>query len=718
LTYQWFFNSTILGLETNASLVISNVVAAEAGIYQVVVANAYGSVTSAPAELKVSVLPQIACSADATVTLGDPWDFTTPNYTDTNLLVQVLDTVTNAVCGNSFAAIRRWLITDTNGYEVTCTQTVLVRDPALPLMTCPAPKTVLSGANWGFDLPGARESGATEAIVYDNWTNALDQSFDPGPVEVGNQIVLDGTNRYPGSFTIEYWGTNATQATFSGSVTARVRFYQNNGLTSSVSLEQPGTLFYDSGPLALEATNRGVIELQEFQLSAAVPLDSALPSSFTWTVQFEGQGTDDAAGLNLYGPPVVGQAAAGYWAFQTNAWSAQGQAGQNFGSQLTALNSGVNLSVLSTTTNVQCLQTYAITRNWQALDSCSNAAVCSQTVTVINPVAPLIVSQPQDQAAGLGQSVQLTVGVSSCPPLSYQWFFSDTNALAGGTNATLVLTNLTIDRAGNYTVVITNLYGSVTSAPALLSISGAPIILTQPLDVLVALDGTGSFTVAAEASPDPEYQWLFNDTNVLSDETNATLTVMNVQPNQAGFYSVIVSNSAGTVTSARANLTLIGAPVITVQPQGVTNLQGQAVNFSVAASGDGTLSYQWMANCSRPISGATTSSLRLKSVGPLDSGTYCVTVSNALGVASSQPAVLRVLVQPKLVSLQQNQAGAALSFSTVSGLLYSVYFSDTLPATNWTLLPNMFQQLGTGAPMIVPDPGPHGHARFYQIRVE
>jgi hypothetical protein len=125
-----------------------------------------------------------------------------------------------------------------------------------------------------------------------------------------------------------------------------------------------------------------------------------------------------------------------------------------------------------------------------------------------------------------------------------------------------------------------------------------------------------------------------------------------------------------------------------------------------------------MANCSRPISGATSPSLRLKSVGPADSGTYCVVVSNAFGTVVSQPAVLRVLVQPKLVTLIESQGGASLSFSTVPNLLYSVYFSDTLPGTTWTLLPNMFRQPGTGSPLTVQDPtAPPAH-RFYRLVVE
>jgi len=717
LFYQWYFNNGLLGLETNATLVLSNVIPAQAGVYQVVVGNVYGSVTSAPANLTIVVIPNVVCSPDLTVPLGSPWDFTPPVYTDTNLSLQVVQTTTNALCGNSYSANRQWLITDTNGYQVTCSQTVTVQDPVAPVFNCPTNKTALYGSSWAFDLPLARESGAVEAIVYDNWTNDLGQSIDPGTSEIGAQVTLSGTQRYLSKLSVEYWGTNATQSNFTGQVTARVRFYLDDGPSPAASIHSPGTVFYDSGPQPIIATNRGALVLNEFQLSAAVPLTGALPASFTWTVLFEGLGDGDSAGLNFYGPPVVGQSGAGYWILGTNGWTIQGQPGQGFGSQLSALSSGVNVSVLSTVTNVVCGQNVNVTRNWLALDGCSNAAACSQTISVLDLSAPRVTSQPKNQSTLIGQNVSFTVGVA-CPPSSYQWYFNQTNILSQATNSTLSLTNVTLNEAGIYQVVLTNVYGSTTSAPAILSLSGLPLITTQPLDAAAALGGSATFTAAATGYPAPSYQWLFNDTNVLSGETNSSLTLTNIQSGQAGFYSVIASNTAGTVTSSRAKLTILQAPVIITEPASLTVLQGQQVLITVSASGTGPLQYQWMANCSRPISGATGTSLRLKSVSPTDSGSYCVRISNPFGTTESQPAVLRVLAQAKLSNISSGTNGAALSFSTVSNLLYSVYVANDVATTNWTVLPNAFQQPGTGAPMTIQDPGATGSQRFYKIVVQ
>jgi subtilisin-like proprotein convertase family protein len=716
LLFHWYFNSTILSLNTNSILVLSNVSPAQAGSYEVVVANAYGSATSAPAKLKIVIVPRVVCSPDKTVSPGSTWDFDPPTYNDLNLKLSLVGTTTNSLCGDSYSATRQWVVSDTNGNQFPCSQTVKILDTTPPIMSCPADKTNVLGTSWKFDLPTARDASAVEALVYDNWTNALGQSLDPGQTEVGNQITLSGSQRYPSRFAFEYWGTNANQAAFAGSVTAQVRFYQNDGPILPTGEATPRTLLYDSGPLPINATTKRALTLEDFQLSAAQPLQGALPSSFTWTVRFSGLAGGDAAGLNLYGPPVVGQAAAKYWVLSQNGWTIK--AGDNFGSQLAALSRGANLSVLTTVTNTPCGQGFKATRTWQALDACSNSNTCSQTVTVVDQSPPLVLSQPQNQSALVGQTVSLSVGISSCPPTSYQWYFNVTNTMTQGTNATLVLNNVTIDQAGSYEVVIINTYGSVTSAPAVLSISGAPTILSQPQDVFTSVGSTATFTISASGAPPPSYQWLFNDTNILVGAKSPTLSLVNVQSIQAGLYSVKVSNTGGSVTSTDARLSLGQPPVITLQPQGLTNFQGQAASFTVAATGTAPLTYQWMANCTRPISGATSTNLRLKNSAPTDSGTYCVTVSNLFGIVSSQPAVLRVLVQPKLISLTQNQTGASLSFATTPNLFYSVYWSVIVSATNWTLLPNAFQLQGTGAPMTVQDPGATGARQFYKIVTE
>ncbi|MGA2786622.1 MAG: LamG-like jellyroll fold domain-containing protein [Verrucomicrobiota bacterium] len=81
--------------------------------------------------------------------------------------------------------------------------------------------------------------------------------------------------------------------------------------------------------------------------------------------------------------------------------------------------------------------------------------------------APLIVSQPTNQKLAVGGTATFNVSARGMPPLSYQWNFSGTN-MVGATNQTLTLTNLQMNQAGNYAVLVTNLYGSTLSSNALL----------------------------------------------------------------------------------------------------------------------------------------------------------------------------------------------------------------------------------------------------------
>ena len=71
---------------------------------------------------------------------------------------------------------------------------------------------------------------AASVDIYKNSTTDLNTRFNPGTLEVGNQVVLAGTNRFLTTFSFEWWGTNtASASTFAGNIQADVRFYLNNG---------------------------------------------------------------------------------------------------------------------------------------------------------------------------------------------------------------------------------------------------------------------------------------------------------------------------------------------------------------------------------------------------------------------------------------------------------------------------------------------------------
>ena len=178
------------------------------------------------------------------------------------------------------------------------------------------------------------------------------------------------------------------------------------------------------------------------------------------------------------------------------------------------------------------------------------------------------------------------------------------------------------------------------------------------------------------ASGNLAYQWQFNGTNI-AGATNAALTLTNVGLTNAGDYTVILSNKAGSVTSSNAVLTIISPPAISVQPQSQSGGLDTSVTFNVVASGSGLLGYQWQFDGSN-ITHATSSSLTISSIQSSNAGTYAVVVTDPYGSITSSNAVLTVLTSAvEIVSASANGSTTALvPVQLVSaGNENSLYFS-------------------------------------------
>jgi pectate lyase len=172
-----------------------------------------------------------------------------------------------------------------------------------------------------------------------------------------------------------------------------------------------------------------------------------------------------------------------------------------------------------------------------------------------------------------------------------------------------------------------------------------PVIVSQPQDRTNSAGTTATFTVGVSGSPPFNYQWFLNSLTPLSAGTNATLTLANVQTSDSGGYSVLVSNSAGSITSATAQLlvtNVFSAPVIITQPQSHAVTVGNNTSFGVTATGTQPLFYQWYFNTNTPLADATNATLQLNNVQFSDAGDYSVTVSNSLGTTDSAFATLTV----------------------------------------------------------------------------
>jgi hypothetical protein len=253
-------------------------------------------------------------------------------------------------------------------------------------------------------------------------------------------------------------------------------------------------------------------------------------------------------------------------------------------------------------------------------------------------------------------------GSTSTPDVAYLWVNwtnltmepSISTAKATNTLANLTgLNNIRLDAnnqnpAGTNTVLrfdefrLGDTFADVTPLAAL---PQPPAITTQPADTSVTAGDPAGFSVSATGDPPIHYQWYFKTNTLLFNQTNASLALASVSTNDAGGYSVAVSNNNGAVTSVVATLTVLPPvpPSIATQPQNWTNIVGLAATFAVSASGSAPLHYQWFFNTSTPLANQTNAMLNFTIASTNDAGSYSVVVTNKFGSTNSLAAALTVI---------------------------------------------------------------------------
>ena len=300
-------------------------------------------------------------------------------------------------------------------------------------------------------------------------------------------------------------------------------------------------------------------------------------------------------------------------------------------------------------------------------------ALTSSVATLTVWLPPSIGTQPASRTNVIGTTAIFSVIATGTAPLNYQWQFNGAN-IGGATSSNFTLDSVQPSAGGNYAVVITNVAGSVTSSVAVLTVWVPPIITAQPFSRTNITGSDATFSVIATGTVPLSYQWQFGGNNI-PGATGSTLTVNGVQPSNAGDYSVVITNVAGSFTSAIATLTVWVPPAISIQPASRTNLTGTSASFSVTATGTAPLSYQWQSS-SGPISGATTSSLLLNNLQLSDAGNYFVVITNVARSLTSSAAALTVWAPAAITT--QPQSATNIAGTTAN---FTVAASGTAPLT-------------------------------------
>ncbi len=165
---------------------------------------------------------------------------------------------------------------------------------------------------------------------------------------------------------------------------------------------------------------------------------------------------------------------------------------------------------------------------------------------------PSIVSQPLDQTAEEGSSVALLVRAKGLEPMTCEWLFNGTHAFGGAaTNRLLLLREVHSGDIGQYSVVLSNALGAVTSTPAMLNV--IPVVERRPIAAL-SLGGIAGQVLNLETAPylQPGPDWVPLDAVTLSNAGQLYLDTSALSSQR--FYRAWQTQTAGATPSLAVHI--------------------------------------------------------------------------------------------------------------------------------------------------------------------
>ena len=172
-----------------------------------------------------------------------------------------------------------------------------------------------------------------------------------------------------------------------------------------------------------------------------------------------------------------------------------------------------------------------------------------------------------------------------------------------------------------------------------------PRFLLEPTNQVVMAGNPATLTGSVIAVQPIAYQWLMSGTN-LPGMVNSNLSITDVQSANAGDYAIVVTNQFGAVKSQVATVTVLPvAPVLTLQPLSQSVILGSNVTLTAAGKGSEPLRWQWYLG-GNVLADATNAVLTITNIPTTDGGDYVAIISNQVGVATSQVAVVTIIATP------------------------------------------------------------------------
>ncbi|MDB6057129.1 MAG: large protein, partial [Verrucomicrobiales bacterium] len=610
-TYKWRKNAVGLSDTGNvsgsatAALTISSTSSSDIASYSVIVSNAAGTVTSVDATLAVASVPTISAQPqNATAAIGATAYFSA-TASGAPLIYQWRKNAVALSDGGDFAGTTTSILT---------VSPVAVADVASYSVVIGNSAGTTTSASATLTLSG------TVAITSQPSSQAVTAGSDATfTVTATGSGTLGYQWRFNGASIVNATNSSYTRASVSGADAGTYAVVVTNSFSSATSSDAVLSVVVGSTSI-LAQWNMNDISVTNSPVPSLGSGTAALIGGTTAT--FAAGGTTDTNSVNN--------------GWNTTSYPAPGGANKSAGVQFTVSSAGYEnvrfaWDQRNSNTGSKYVRLQYTTNGTTWIDSNVNTMSNTSFVTVSN-------------------NLSATTGVRNNANLAFRVVAEYQNTTGLGTTNDFVAISGTYGSGGTIRFDMVTVYGD-----ALIS----PTIVSQPQSQTKNAGDTATFNVTPSGSAPFTYKWRRNgsplaDSGNISGSATSVLTVATVGAGDVASYSVIVSNSVGSATSANATLVVNLPPSITTQPTSRTNVTGSTATLTVTAAGT-ALQYQWRKGGSvlsngGNILGAITSALTITGATATDAGSYSVDVSNSVNVVSSTAATLTVVDPPSITA--------------------------------------------------------------------
>ena len=617
VTYGWALNgtpltdgpfggSTISGSAT-ATLTISNAFATNDGSYEVFITNSFGGASGGPGVLLVNdpvvVTNAIGAtnlpgSGNVTLTVSAVGTGLTYQWLSNGVAIAGANSSTYSAVGSAtnFAASYSVIISNALGASVTNGPTVVSYTPLILDDSFTYPDGNLFGDTGS---PWKEISGTSPILVLDDRVQIAETNTSKGTAFAQSLYTAPQSNTVMwASFII-----NLTTLPGTPSGTYLAHFEDTNfgfygriiALTSNNPAYTP-----DLPAVAYPGTYRLGIANDRTAASAVVELDMAPGIDYQVVEYYDvvngfcqlAVNPSQSDFTNVYAPFNPPSALAS--AITSDTFSPSGLPMAAYG-----LREAADVGIME-------LDNLEVSYDWNGAGS--GFAAVTAGITPTTPVIGFLTPGITNYSGNPGMLEVAASGID----LTYAWYqgsnaLSDTTNFQGSASNALIFSYLDSTNAGNYTVVVSNAAGAVTSSVAVVSVNATPTPPTftlEPVSTTTSLGGTVTFTAAAVGTGPITYQW--NTDGSPNGATGSSYTLTRVSTNLSGTtYSVTATGGAApSATSTNAVLTVNGPVVTNIAFLRSLQVTSAAPTITIPASNSTTV-YQ--------VTGVVTESTNLES---------------------------------------------------------------------------------------------------------